>query len=87
MTKANSTDWNSVSHYIDEGTEIDYRGSNASANIEYVKLAYNSDKSQMKIYFKVTVETDLSNSRLRPPAARRTPAATRPMTSPPEASP
>lgn len=61
MTTANSTDWNSVSHYIDEGTEIDYRGSNASANIEYVKLAYNSDKSQMKIYFKVTDETDLSN--------------------------
>jgi hypothetical protein len=61
LTAAETTDWNSVSYYIEEGTDIDYRGGNASANIEYVKLAYNSDKSQMKIYFKVTDESDLPN--------------------------
>jgi hypothetical protein len=61
MTAAESTDWSSVEYYIDEGTEIDYRGGNASANIEYVKLAYNSDKSQIKIDFTVTDEIDLTN--------------------------
>jgi hypothetical protein len=61
MTATETTDWSSVSYYIEEGTDIDYRGGNASANIEYVKLAYNSDKSQMKIYFKVTDESDLPN--------------------------
>ena len=61
MTAAASTDWATVSAYIDEGAGIDFRGGNASANIETVKLAYNSDKSRMKLFFKITDETDLSN--------------------------
>ncbi len=61
MPESDSIDWETVSKYIDEGTDIDNRGGNASANIEYVKLAYNSDKTHLKIYFKVTDETDLSN--------------------------
>ena len=61
LPASDSIDWENAPDYINEGTTIDFRGANASANIETVKLAYNADKTLMKIRFKVTEETDLAN--------------------------
>ena len=59
LTSSDSIDWSTVPYYINEGSEIDFRGDSSSANVEWIKLAFNSSKTQMKIQLKVTADTDL----------------------------
>jgi hypothetical protein len=62
LINSDSIDWSTVPYYIYEGPEIDFRGNSSSANVEWIKLAFNGSKNQMKIQLKVTDGSELAST-------------------------
>jgi hypothetical protein len=61
INSANNIVWDNESYYINEGSEIDFRGDSLSANVEYIKLAFDAAKENLRIFLKVSDDTDLGD--------------------------
>jgi len=65
ITASSTIDWSAEPYYIYEGSDIDFRSSNAviasSENVEWIKLAFDADKQNLKILLEVTDDTHLED--------------------------
>lgn len=65
IPESNSINWSGEPYYIYEGSDIDFRSSNSaiasSENVEWIKLAFDADKQNLKILLSVTDDTNLND--------------------------
>ncbi|MFO7716906.1 hypothetical protein [Desulfosarcina sp.] len=65
IVASNSINWSTEPYYIYEGSEIDFRSSNgaiaSSENVEWIKLAFDADKQNLKILLSVSDDTNLED--------------------------
>jgi hypothetical protein len=69
IAASNTINWSAEPYYIYEGSDIDFRISNSalasSLNVEWIKLAFDADKQNLKILLSVTDDTNLENAGFR----------------------
>ena len=65
ITASNTIDWSDEPYYIYEGSAVDFRSSNAaiasSENVEWIKLAFDANRENLKIYLEITDDNDIED--------------------------